>query len=80
MKPVTEGVGMRMLQKMGWRQGQPLGKNNAGYIAPIPVDVKVGRAGLMASEEEAIYNPNFNANYGILRKRCVQTPIVACAG
>lgn len=30
-----ENVGRKMLQKMGWRQGQGLGKNEAGITEPV---------------------------------------------
>ena len=46
------GIGMRMLQNMGWKQGTPLGRNNEGYVAPITFDVKVGRGGLTSCEEK----------------------------
>lgn len=42
---------MRMLQNMGWKYGQALGKNKEGYVAPITFDVKVGRSGLSTAEE-----------------------------
>ena len=35
-----------MLQKMGWNFGQPLGKTGNGVIEPIPMPVKVDRAGM----------------------------------
>jgi len=52
LQPVTGGVGMRMMQHMGWRVGQPLGKNNEGFTAPITFDVKVGRGGLYTKDEQ----------------------------
>lgn len=30
-----QNVGRKMLQKMGWRQGQGLGKNEEGIIEPV---------------------------------------------
>lgn len=36
---------MRMLMKMGWELGQPLGKSRQGHIEPIPIDVKTDRQG-----------------------------------
>ena len=45
LTPVMSGFGMRMLMKMGWELGQPLGKSGQGHIAPIPVDVKTDRQG-----------------------------------
>ena len=46
LRPVPEGFGMKMLKRMGWREGQPLGKGKGlGFIEPIPVDVKTDRQG-----------------------------------
>ena len=42
---------MKMLQNMGWKEGEPLGKSKEGFIVPIAVDLKVGRHGLYAEEE-----------------------------
>lgn len=41
-EPTKEGIrddniGNRMLQKMGWQEGQGLGKDNRGIIDPIVV-------------------------------------------
>ena len=43
--PVTGGIGMMMLQKMGWKQGEGLGKNNEGTLEPLSLDVKNDRKG-----------------------------------
>ena len=43
--PVQGGIGMFLLQKMGWSQGQGLGKNNEGETLPLMLDVKVDRKG-----------------------------------
>ena len=37
---------MKMLQKMGWNFGQPLGKTGDRVIEPIAMPVKVDRAGM----------------------------------
>ena len=36
---------MKMMKKMGWNVGQPLGKMGTGVTEPIPMSVKVDRAG-----------------------------------
>jgi len=36
---------MKMLKKMGWQEGQPLGKKGEGHVEPIALDVKVDRSG-----------------------------------
>lgn len=45
LRPVKAGYGMRLMMKMGWKQGEPLGKSRQGFIEPIPVDVKTDRQG-----------------------------------
>ncbi|XP_019849433.1 PREDICTED: protein SON-like isoform X1 [Amphimedon queenslandica] len=54
LRPVREGFGMKMLKRMGWREGQPLGKGKEGYIEPIPVDVKTDRQGLSTEEDKKV--------------------------
>lgn len=49
--PVTGGIGMFLLQKMGWKHGEGLGKNNEGSKEPLLLDVKVDRKGLSAAVE-----------------------------
>ena len=36
---------MALLQKMGWKMGEGLGKNNEGQKLPLMLDVKVDRKG-----------------------------------
>ncbi|RUS81116.1 hypothetical protein EGW08_011102, partial [Elysia chlorotica] len=43
--PVTGGIGMFLLQKMGWKHGQGLGKNSEGSKEPLLLDIKVDRKG-----------------------------------
>lgn len=43
--PVTGGIGMFLLQKMGWKQGEGLGKNNEGNKEPLLLDIKIDRKG-----------------------------------
>ena len=45
LQPIKDGFGSRMLKKMGWKEGQPLGKSKKGYVTPILVDVKTDRRG-----------------------------------
>jgi len=49
--PVAGGIGMALLQKMGWKMGEGLGKNNEGQKLPLMLDVKVDRKGLKSSIE-----------------------------
>nr|XP_020658500.1 G patch domain-containing protein 11 [Pogona vitticeps] len=42
----NENKGFAMLQKMGYRSGQPLGKSGKGITEPIPLNITTGRSGL----------------------------------
>ena len=52
LRPVSEGIGMKLLQKMGWRPGQVIGKRGEGYVEPIALTVKVDRKGLISQGHE----------------------------
>ncbi|UMM12720.1 hypothetical protein L5515_001357 [Caenorhabditis briggsae] len=49
--PATTGIGRMMLEKMGWRPGEGLGKGATGNVEPLVLDVKSDRKGLMAEVE-----------------------------
>ena len=34
-----------LMAKMGWKQGEGLGKNNEGVLEPLALDVKTDRKG-----------------------------------
>ncbi|XP_019379504.1 PREDICTED: protein SON isoform X4 [Gavialis gangeticus] len=51
--PVTGGMGAQLMRKMGWREGEGLGKNKEGSVEPILVDFKTDRKGLVAVGEKA---------------------------
>ncbi|KAH0622565.1 hypothetical protein JD844_024970 [Phrynosoma platyrhinos] len=42
----NENKGFAMLQKMGYKTGQPLGKSGKGIVEPIPLNITTGRSGL----------------------------------
>ena len=42
---------MRMLCKMGWEMGQPLGRSGEGHTEPITLDVKLDRIGTQCRRE-----------------------------
>ena len=44
---------MRLLQKMGWKPGQVLGKRGEGNLEPIAMNVKMDRKGLISCEESS---------------------------
>uniref|UniRef100_A0A914W2X3 Protein SON n=1 Tax=Plectus sambesii TaxID=2011161 RepID=A0A914W2X3_9BILA len=48
---IASGIGMQLMQKMGWKPGEGLGKDRTGTIEPLSLDVKSDRKGLVAIEE-----------------------------
>ncbi|XP_072265342.1 G patch domain-containing protein 11 [Pyxicephalus adspersus] len=42
----NENKGFALLQKMGYKTGQALGKKGHGIIEPIPLNIKTGRSGI----------------------------------
>jgi len=53
---VSGGIGEKLLQKMGWRKGEGLGKANEGDTEPIKfMEIKTDRKGLASQEEKATY-------------------------
>ncbi|CAB3410617.1 unnamed protein product [Caenorhabditis bovis] len=56
--PAIGGVGLKLLEKMGWQPGQGLGRDAAGSLEPLTLDVKSDRRGLMAEEEMSIKQRN----------------------
>ncbi|XP_076445441.1 uncharacterized protein LOC143283167 isoform X2 [Babylonia areolata] len=49
--PVRGGIGMFLLQKMGWKPGDGLGKDNEGNKEPLMLDIKMDRKGLSTSQD-----------------------------
>ncbi|XP_063381611.1 protein Son isoform X2 [Cydia fagiglandana] len=54
--PVGGGMGMHLLQKMGWTPGQGLGKEGTGTLQPLLLEVKLDTRGLQAKEEVSTRN------------------------
>ncbi|XP_049543507.1 protein Son [Anopheles darlingi] len=50
--PVTGGMGMHLLQKMGWQPGEGLGKEKNGSLHPLLLDVKLDKRGLGEGEDK----------------------------
>lgn len=48
-------MGMHLLQKMGWRPGEGLGKEKNGSLQPLLLEVKLDKKGLLAVEEVNIF-------------------------
>lgn len=45
-------MGMHLLQKMGWKPGEGLGKEKRGTLEPLLLEVKLDKKGLVANEEQ----------------------------
>nr|XP_011712179.1 G patch domain-containing protein 11 [Macaca nemestrina] len=41
-----ENKGFALLQKMGYKSGQALGKSGGGIVEPIPLNIKTGKSGI----------------------------------
>jgi hypothetical protein len=52
----AENIGNRLLQKMGWKEGQGLGSTGSGIIDPIQAQYREGRAGLGSVQVEDAYS------------------------
>ncbi|KAH8418495.1 hypothetical protein KR009_005672 [Drosophila setifemur] len=50
-KPVTGGMGMALLKKMGWKPGEGLGRSKSGSLQPLLLDVKLDKRGLVSRED-----------------------------
>ncbi|XP_048512523.1 protein Son isoform X2 [Athalia rosae] len=50
-QPVSGGMGMALLQKMGWRPGEGLGKNKEGTLVPLQLEVKLDKRGLISDQD-----------------------------
>ena len=49
--PITEGKGRKMLEKMGWKEGQGVGKHKEGPVEPLALDIKRNRRGLVSQDD-----------------------------
>ncbi|XP_062906514.1 protein SON-like isoform X1 [Mobula hypostoma] len=72
--PLTGGMGAQLMQKMGWREGEGLGKNKNGPVEPIVVDFKTDRKGLVAEGEKT--QKKFG-NFPILKDLSGKHPVSA---
>lgn len=59
----VEGLGKKLLEKMGWKEGMGLGKNAQGNAEPLVLDFKINREGL-SSTEEGTNGPSFMGRKG----------------
>lgn len=69
-RPIGAGsFGMRMLEKMGFKQGEGLGKDGSGIKEPIPIKMKSNKQGIGSEESEKRKKEeeNYNRNLKIIR-------------
>lgn len=51
LRPVESGRGLALLEKMGWKKGQGLGREGTGTTVPVEAAIKVDQGGLKSDEE-----------------------------
>ena len=52
LMPVVSSFGLKMMKKMGWQEGTPLGRTGEGNTVPIALDVKMDRLGESGGREQ----------------------------
>ena len=70
------GLAARMMEKMGWKEGQGLGKLRQGMVTPLVAQKTDARSGVIINAEERGGPPEKRPRTGasapriILRTRC----------
>lgn len=54
LQPVDSGRGLALLEKMGWKKGQGLGREGTGQVLPVEAFVKGDMGGLRVDGEETV--------------------------
>uniref|UniRef100_A0A915DCP4 G-patch domain-containing protein n=1 Tax=Ditylenchus dipsaci TaxID=166011 RepID=A0A915DCP4_9BILA len=73
---LSSGVGMKLLQKMGWQCGQGLGREMQGQLEPLMLDVKSDRKGLQSTEDrkvskrESVVDPSGKNPVSVVMEYC----------
>lgn len=60
----VEGLGKKLLEKMGWKEGMGLGKNAQGNAEPLVLDFKINREGLSSNVDGGDSGPSFMGRKG----------------
>lgn len=64
---LSSGMGLHLLQKMGWKPGEGLGKNKEGALEPLALDVKTDKKGLTSTGDKG--GPSLPGIYDLSGKR-----------
>lgn len=52
LAPIESGRGLALLEKMGWKKGQGLGREGSGKVLPVEASIKTDMGGLRSDEEK----------------------------
>jgi RNA-binding protein 5/10 len=63
-----DNIGNRLLQNMGWKAGEGLGKNKNGIIDPIQPEIYAAGVGLGASQSHNFLEDGQNTYYEMAKK------------
>jgi hypothetical protein len=64
-----EGIGGQILKRMGWKQGEGLGKDATGQVNPVEVSRRSERAGLGAEDDVGDIELDPNDTYQDVAKK-----------
>ena len=65
-KPFHSDVANRMMLRMGWAPGQPLGATGVGLMSPLRPIERAGRAGLASREDRGACTSSVFVRGGVL--------------
>jgi hypothetical protein len=79
LTPVKSDFGEKVMTKMGWKQGEGLGKTNPGNIDPLVVRVKTDRRGLATDDEQIVKKAKIPIIHEVGGKHPVSVLMELCA-